>query len=139
MKQISTNDFLKYSKFTGECYGKRVSIEIDHSDLDIDELMDAFKGITMALGFSEESWNQWISETGKEMEFEYEDSEINLPHSNQHWNDEKPTFDWQHYDDTDYLSIDEVDERDDNFKQAAEILNHTIREVNLKNKKKKKK
>lgn len=101
MRPISTNDFKNGSKFTGECYGTRVTIELDHSDLSIDELFDAFKGIALGLGFSESGWNDYIRETGYDLQLDAEESEINLSHSNEHWNDEDATFEW----DSDYFTM----------------------------------
>ena len=126
MRHISTNDFKVASKFTGEAYGTRVTIELDHSDLGMDELMDAFKGIALGLGYSESSWNEYIKETGYNLQLDDEEDEINLRHSN-----EKPTFDW----DSDYFSMTDKDvdafmdaienpsEPNDELKEAAQKYN----------------
>ena len=50
----------KPAKFTGEAYGVKTSVEHDHSDLDIDQLMDAFETIAIGLGYHSDSWKQWI-------------------------------------------------------------------------------
>jgi len=134
MRHVSTNDFKKGSKFTGECYGTRVTIELDHSDLSIDELFDAFKGVALGLGFSENTWNEYIRETGYELQLDYEQTEINLPHSNEHWNEENPTFDWS----SDYFTMTDKDlniftesitnppEPNENLKEAAEKYNDEV-------------
>jgi hypothetical protein len=144
MKQVSTNDFKAASIFTGQCYGTKVTIELDHSDLDISELFEAFKGVALGLGFSENSWNEYIRETGYELQLDLEQSEINLPHSNEHWNHEDSTFDWSgahlttalHNKDLQYLnhkdaaifaeSIINPPEPNEALKNAAEKYNNEV-------------
>ena len=45
MKNNSIADFLKPTLITGQQYDTKVTVEIDHSDTDIDELFDAFQTI----------------------------------------------------------------------------------------------
>jgi hypothetical protein len=54
------------TKITGEQYGTKVSVEIDHSDTDIDELFDAFETIIVGLGYHQSSWKQWILDRADE-------------------------------------------------------------------------
>jgi hypothetical protein len=56
----------KPAKFTGEAYGVKTSVEHDHSDLDIDQLMDAFETIAIGLGYHSNSWKQWILDRADE-------------------------------------------------------------------------
>jgi hypothetical protein len=56
----------KPAKFTGEAYGVKTSVEHDHSDLDIDQLMDAFETIATGLGYHKDSWKQWILDRADE-------------------------------------------------------------------------
>jgi hypothetical protein len=56
----------KPAKFTGEAYGVKTSVEHDHSDLDIDQLMDAFETIAIGLGYHTNSWKQWILDRADE-------------------------------------------------------------------------
>ena len=56
----------KPAKFTGEAYGVKTSVEHDHSDLDIDQLMDAFETIAIGLGYHTNSWKQWIIDRAEE-------------------------------------------------------------------------
>ena len=56
----------KPAKFTGEAYGVKTSVEHDHSDLDIDQLMDAFETIAIGLGYHSDSWKQWILDRADE-------------------------------------------------------------------------
>ena len=74
LKIKTKNNFMKdyrqnpSAKFSGEAYGKKVTIEIDHSDFDMDELMGIFKSIALGLEFSESSWNEWIKESAYDIE-----------------------------------------------------------------------
>lgn len=43
-------------------YNKKITIELDHSDLDMEELMDIFKALAIAMTFSEEQWKQYVPE-----------------------------------------------------------------------------
>ena len=55
------------SKFTATMWGKTITIELDHSDIDLNELMDIFKGLTIASGFEMSSWNNVIKDTASEI------------------------------------------------------------------------
>ena len=55
------------AKFTASMYGKTVTIELDHSDFDLTELMDVFKGLTIASGFEINSWNNVIKALSAEI------------------------------------------------------------------------
>ena len=65
-------DFRKPTIITGQQYGTKVSVEIDHSDTDIDELMDAFQTLVVGLGYHESAWKQWIVDRADE----YKEEEI---------------------------------------------------------------
>jgi hypothetical protein len=55
-------------------YGKTVTIELDHSDIDLNELMEIFKGLTIASGFEVSSWNSVIKDLSAEIhDYERED------------------------------------------------------------------
>jgi hypothetical protein len=47
---------------TAQQYGTKVSVELDHSDTDLDELIDAFKTLIVGLGYSESAWKENICE-----------------------------------------------------------------------------
>lgn len=55
------------SKFTATMWGKTITIELDHSDFDLSELMDIFKGLAIASGFEMTSWNNVIKATAAEI------------------------------------------------------------------------
>jgi hypothetical protein len=85
--------------------------------------------------------SEYLKEKFTEWEREGEDSEINLSHSNQHWNDESSTFDWDSTlsdgwddDENDYNF---VEPPNDNLKKAAEEFNKKITSFNKKVKKNK--
>jgi len=72
MNNKSITDFIKPTIITAQQYGTKVSVEIDHSDTDIDELMDAFQTIIVGLGYHDSSWKQWIVNRADE----YKEEEI---------------------------------------------------------------
>lgn len=62
------------AKFTATMYGKTVTIELDHSDFDLTELMEVFKGLTIASGFANDSWNSVIKDLAADIhDYERED------------------------------------------------------------------
>jgi hypothetical protein len=71
-----TKDFNKPSKFTAEHYGMKVSVEYDHSDLDLDEVFDAFETLVTGMGYHKDSWKQWILE--RAAEYNEEDAEVEV-------------------------------------------------------------
>ena len=66
MNSRLTTDFLKPTIITAQQYGTKVSVEIDHSDTDIDELFDAFQTLVVGLGYHESAWKQWIVDRASE-------------------------------------------------------------------------
>ena len=62
----STTDFIKPTIITAQQYGTKVSVEIDHSDTDIDELMDAFQTLVIGLGYHDSAWKNWIVDRAAE-------------------------------------------------------------------------
>ena len=56
----------KASKFTAENYGTKISVEIDHSDLTLDEVMDAFETLIIGMGYHENSFKNWVIERANE-------------------------------------------------------------------------
>lgn len=73
------------AKFTATMYGKQVTIELDHSDFDLSELLEIFKGLTIASGFEINSWNNVI----KALSAEIHDTETeDLREKLNEWKDE---------------------------------------------------
>ena len=60
MNYKSTTDFIKPTIITGQQYGTKVSVELNHSDTTFDELMDAFHTLVIGLGYHDSGWKQWI-------------------------------------------------------------------------------
>lgn len=56
----------KASKFTAENYGTKISVEIDHSDLTLDEVMDAFETLIIGMGYHADSLKNWIIDRADE-------------------------------------------------------------------------
>jgi hypothetical protein len=61
------------SKVSATQWGKTVTIEVDHSDTDLLELIEMFKGLAVGLEYSESSWRNVIKELGAI--YEEEDTE----------------------------------------------------------------
>ena len=66
-------DWNKPTIITAQQYGVKVSVELDHSDTDIDELFDAFQTLVVGLGYHESAWKGWIMERAAEYEEEEND------------------------------------------------------------------
>ena len=75
----STKDFIKPTIITAQQYGTKVSVEIDHSDTDIDELFDAFQTIIVGLGYHDSAWKQWIVDRADEYKEEAAEEAIYEP------------------------------------------------------------
>ncbi len=63
---IYNSNSAKPTIITAQQYGTKVSVELDHSDTDIDELFDAFETIIVGLGYHQSSWKQWILDRADE-------------------------------------------------------------------------
>ena len=66
MNNKSITDFIKPTIITVEQYDTKVSVEINHSDTDVDELMDAFQTLIVGLGYHESAWKNWIVDRAAE-------------------------------------------------------------------------
>ena len=62
----SIADFVKPTIITAQQYGTKVSVELNHSDTDIDELMDAFHTLVVGLGYHDSAWKEWIVDRADE-------------------------------------------------------------------------
>lgn len=61
------------SKVSATQWGKTVTIEVDHSDTDLLELIEMFKALAVGLEYSESSWRSVIKDLGAM--YEEEDTE----------------------------------------------------------------
>ena len=66
MNNKSITDFIKPTIITAQQYGTKVSVEIDHSDTNLDELMDAFQTLIVGLGYSDTSLKSWVLDKADE-------------------------------------------------------------------------
>ena len=66
MNSNFTTDFKKPSIFTAQTYGTKTTIEVDHSDLSLDEVMDAFQTLIIGMGYHENSFKNWVIERANE-------------------------------------------------------------------------
>lgn len=60
----------KPSSVSATQWGKTVTIAVEHSDVDLYELMEMFKGLAVGLEYSESSWRMVIKELGAAYEEE---------------------------------------------------------------------
>lgn len=58
--------FNKPAIFTAETYGTKTTVEIDHCDLDLDEVMTAFQTLIVGMGYSNDSLKSWVLEKADE-------------------------------------------------------------------------
>ena len=70
------------SKVSATQWGKTVTIAVEHSDVDLYELLEMFKGLAVGLEYSEDSWRRVIKELGAM--YEEEDIDEALAEHNQH-------------------------------------------------------
>jgi hypothetical protein len=66
MNSNFTTDFKKQAIFTAQSYGTKTTVEVDHSDLTLDEVMDVFQTLLIGMGYHENSFKKWVIERGVE-------------------------------------------------------------------------
>ena len=66
MNSNFTTDFKKHATFTAQTYGTKTTVEVDHSDLSLDEVMDAFQTLLIGMGYHENSFKKWVIERAEE-------------------------------------------------------------------------
>jgi hypothetical protein len=75
------------SKVSATQWGKTVTIEVEHSDTDLLELIEMFKALAVGLEYSESSWRSVIKDLGAM--YEEEDTE-DLKHKLNEWKEDSP-------------------------------------------------
>ncbi len=70
---IFRNGMDKPTIITAQQYGTKVSVELDHSDTSLDELMDAFETLIIGLGYHNDTWKEWILDRANEYQEEEND------------------------------------------------------------------
>ena len=58
--------FDKPTIITAQQYGTKISVEVDHSDLSLDEVMDAFQTLIIGMGYHENSFKNWVIDRAQE-------------------------------------------------------------------------
>lgn len=66
MNSNFTTGFNKPSIFTAQTYGTKTTVEVDHSDLSLDEVMDVFQTLIIGMGYHENSFKNWVTERAVE-------------------------------------------------------------------------
>jgi hypothetical protein len=66
MNSNFTTGMNKPSIFTAQQYGTKVSVEVDHSDMDLDEVMDVFQTLLIGMGYHENSIKNWVIDRADE-------------------------------------------------------------------------
>ena len=66
MNSNFTADFKKQAIFTAQTYGTKTTVEVDHSDLSLDEVMDVFQTLIIGMGYHENSFKNWVIERANE-------------------------------------------------------------------------
>jgi hypothetical protein len=66
MNSNFTTNMNKASIFTAQTYGTKTTVEVDHSDLSLDEVMDVFQTLIIGMGYHENSFKNWVIERAEE-------------------------------------------------------------------------
>jgi len=89
--------FNKPSIFTAQQYGTKTTVEVEHSDLTLDEVMDAFQTLIIGMGYHESSFKNWVIERAED--YHDEEFERNLKFKDEDytgqfedWKNETPTI-----------------------------------------------
>ena len=114
---MNVKDFSQPTILTGKQYGITVSIEIDHSDTSIDEVMDGFLTIVKGLGYLDSTVNEWIKD--KSMDIYEDEHDIISKSLADDWFDESNELDES--DDT-YTSNDFFGSYDDEAEKRMDII-----------------
>jgi len=63
----------KTAIFSAETYGTKTTVEIDHCDLDFDEVMNAFQTLIVGMGYSNDALKHWVLEKADEYRMDIND------------------------------------------------------------------
>ena len=100
-------DWNKPSKFIAEHYGTKVTVEYDHSDLNFDEVMDAFETLVVGMGYHKDAWKEWILERADEYREEDAEEKINEPYTYEQFKKDEEFANLRHSTDRQYTEEDE--------------------------------
>ena len=122
---MNIKDFSQPTILTGKQYGTTITIELDHSDTSIDEVMDGFLTIVKGLGYLDTTINEWIKDKSKDIyDDEYEimsnsladdwfndiDTDEDCGCGNNEWGSEEEYDEWND-EEVDWKGWDSVDEK----------------------------
>jgi hypothetical protein len=131
MNSNFTTDFKKQAIFTAQTYGTKTTVEVDHSDLSLDEVMDVFQTLIIGMGYHENSFKNWVIERANEYietdaedlkekleAWKFEDDDNELRHHNSFWQGyEASKKDSEGYESLDELENDFFGEYDESDKR----------------------
>ena len=120
-----TTGFNKTAIFSAQTYGTKTTVEIDHSDLSLDEVMDAFQTLLDGMGYHHDGFKQWVLERAAE----YQEEE------NEKWNDAIASME---QDDERYENLRHSADDDLEWPEPNEKLKNAVEEFRKEVKKKKK-
>lgn len=66
MNSNFTTEFKKQAIFTAQTYGTKTTVEVDHSDLSLDEVMDVFQTLIIGMGYHQNSFKSWVIDRATE-------------------------------------------------------------------------
>jgi hypothetical protein len=66
MNSNFTAEFKKQATFTAQTYGTKTTVEVDHSDLSLDEVMDVFQTLIIGMGYHQNSFKNWVIDRANE-------------------------------------------------------------------------
>jgi len=64
---MNIKEFSQPTILTGKQYGTTITIELDHSDTSIDEVMDGMLTIVKGLGYLDTTINEWVKQKAKDV------------------------------------------------------------------------
>jgi hypothetical protein len=70
--------FNKVAIFSAQTYGTKTTVEVDHSDLSLDEVMDAFQTLIIGMGYHESSFKNWVIERAEEYNEDDNESSMDM-------------------------------------------------------------
>jgi hypothetical protein len=69
------NNNVRPAVLSAKMYGTKVSVEYDHSDIDLDEVMDAFQTLLIGMGYHPDGFKNWVIDRAAEYKEENNQSE----------------------------------------------------------------
>ena len=112
MNSNFTADFKKPAIFTAQTYGTKTTVEVDHSDLSLDEVMDSFETLLIGMGYHADAFKSWIIDRADEYRetdaedlkekleaWKFEDDDNTLRHSFGSWTKDSEGFEVNEWND----------------------------------------